>query len=290
MNLRLLTATGEDSPAGADGKFSVAELQAAILDGRAITAEVLRSAVAFRCAVSLGKKQDPTLERACRTLATWDGRFDIASRGAVLWREWLAALPGSPYAAPFDAAQPLDTPIGLVPLPRSRTAADPVIVALRTAIAQLERAGVDPFGTLGDAQWIDKRGRRFPVPGSGAAEGTTNPTQFSTWNSTLLPRMTRPELVNSATGLANGGYPSNYGTSFLMVVGFTDAGPAARALVTYSASSDPRSPQFTDQTEMYGRKEWRTVRFTAAEIAADPELRVQTICSAGCDAAPGRAR
>jgi hypothetical protein len=35
---------------------------------------------------------------------------------------------------------------------------------------------------------------------------------------------------------------------------------------------------------MYGRREWRTIQFTAADIAADPELRVQTVCSVPCDA------
>jgi acyl-homoserine-lactone acylase len=283
MNLRLLMATGEGSPAGGDGKFSVAELQAAILDDRAITAELLRADVVTRCTAAVRRRPDAKLERACATLAAWDGRYDVASRGALLWREWLAAHSGSVFAVAFDPARPLDTPRGLAPAPA--TGEDPVIAAMRAAIAQLETAGIDPFGALGDAQWVDRRGRRFPVPGSGVAEGSTNPTSFSTWNSTLLPRMARPEPVksiNSATGLAKGGYPSNYGTSFLMVVGFTDAGPTARALLTYSASSDPRSPQFTDQTEMYGRKEWRPVRFDAAEIEADPELRVQTICSAGC--------
>jgi acyl-homoserine-lactone acylase len=284
MNLRLLTQAGDASPAGADGKFSVAELQAAILDDRAITAELLRADVAARCAAAVKKRKEPALERACATLAAWDGRYDVGSRGAVLWREWLAAYPGSPYAVPFDAAHPLDTPRGLAPAPN--TGADPVIVALRAAIAQLERAGIDPSGALGDAQWFEKAGRRFAVPGSRAAEGSTNPTQFSTANSTLLPRMVAPEVINAATGLYKGGYPSNYGTSFLMVVGFTDTGLVAHALLTYSASSDPRSPAFTDQTEMYGRKAWRTIRFTAADIAADPELHVQTVCSAGC--APAR--
>lgn len=282
MNLRLLTATGDDAPAGADGKFSVAELQAAILDDRAMTAELLRTDVVARCKAAVRRRKEPALERACSTLAAWDGRYDLDRHGAVLWREWLSAYSGSPYAVPFDAAHPLETPRGLAPAPKKGD--DPAIVALRTAIAQLERAGVDPFGALGDAQWFDRRGRKFPVPGSRAAEGSTNPTQFSTNNSTLLPRMAAPEMVNAATGLARGGYPSNYGTSFLMVVGFTDAGPVARALLTYSASSDPRSTAFTDQTEMYARKEWRTIRFTAADIAADPELREQQVCSAGCDA------
>lgn len=282
MNLRLLTETRDHGPAGPGGKFSIAELQAAILDNRAMTAELLRGDVATRVCGAARKTRETALGRACMILQAWDGRYDLDRRGAVLWREWLSAYAGSPYALPYDPTRPLDTPRGLARAPR--TGDDPVISALRAAIAQLERAGVDPFGSLGSAQWFDKRGRKFPVPGSRAAEGSTNPTQFSTNNSTLLPRMAAPEMVNAATGLAKGGYPSNYGTSFLMVVGFTDAGPVARALLTYSASSDPRSTAFTDQTEMYARKEWRTIRFTAADIAADPELREQTVCSADGDA------
>jgi acyl-homoserine-lactone acylase len=213
-------------------------------------------------------------------LATWDGRYDVGSRGAVLWREWLAAYKGSPYAQPFDPARPVETPAGLAPAPKAGE--DPAIAALLAAIAQLERAGVDPSGTLGDAQWTDKRGRRIPVPGSGPEEGSTNPAFYSPWNTTLLPRTKRGELVTAATGLGRGGYAVNYGTSFLMVVGFTDAGPEARALLTYSASSDPRSPHFTDQTELYSREQWRPVRFRAADIAADPALRVQEVCAPGC--------
>jgi acyl-homoserine-lactone acylase len=269
MNLRLLTATGADAPAGADGKFTVDELATAILDDRALTAEVLRAEVVARC------KPIQALARACATLAAWDGRYDLASRGATLWREWLAAYPGSPYAVPFDPAHPVETPRGLAPAPRKGD--DPAITALRTAIAQLERAGLDPFGPLGDAQWIDKRGKKFPVPGSGFAEGATNPTLFSTWNTTRLPRSVRSEPINDATGLAAGGYPVNFGSSFMMVVGFTADGPVGRALVTYSASSDPRSPQYADQTVRYAKKDWRTIRFERRAIEADPELRVEVV-------------
>lgn len=283
MNLRLLQAVGEGWPAGADGKLSAAELEAAILDHRASTAELLRAEVAARCrdAVRTRKSGDAVaLGRACDTLAAWDGRYDVSSRGALLWREWLDAHRGSPYARPFDPARPLETPSGLAPPPR--TGEDPAIAALLEAIARLERAEVDPAGALGEAQWVDKRGRRIPVPGSGIEEGSTNPAFFSTWSSSRLPRTVRTGVVNAATGLAKGGYPVNYGTSFLMVVGFTDAGPAARALLTYSASSDPRSPLFTDQTELYSRKQWRPVLFRAADIEKDPALRVQEVCSPRC--------
>jgi acyl-homoserine-lactone acylase len=290
MNLRLLQATGDGWPAGADGKFTPAELEAAILDHRAMTAELLRPAVVARCRDAARRStarrrhsNDPAtakLARACDVLAQWDGRYDVGSRGALLWRELFAAQRGALYAQPFDPARPLDTPAGLSPAPK--TGDDPVIAALTSALTQLERAGVDPFGALGDAQWIDKRGRKIPVPGSGPDEGSTNPAFFSTWNTTRLPRTTRTDLVNAATGLARGGYPINYGTSFLMVIGFTDAGPTARALLTYSASSDPRSPHFIDQTELYSRKQWRPALFRDADIAADPSLRVQEVCSPRC--------
>ncbi|HWO24127.1 MAG TPA: acylase [Kofleriaceae bacterium] len=282
MNLRLLQSTGDGWPAGADGKLTPAELEAAILDHRAMTAELLRPAVVARCrdAARRRPKDAAKLARACDVLAQWDGRYDVESRGAVLWRELFAAQRDALYAQPFDPARPLDTPAGLAPAPK--TGDDPVIAALAGAIAQLERAGVDPFGALGAAQWVDKRGRKIPVPGSGIDEGSTNPAYFSTWNTTRLPRTTRGDLVHAATGLVRGGYLVNYGSTFLLVVGFTDAGPTARALLTYSASSDPRSPHFTDQTERYSRKEWRPALFRAADIAADPSLRVQELCSPRC--------
>ena len=59
---------------------------------------------------------------ACAVLGDWDGRYDLDSRGAVLWRELLAAVrrdvPGgldALWAEPFDPARPVETPAGLVP-------------------------------------------------------------------------------------------------------------------------------------------------------------------------------
>jgi acyl-homoserine-lactone acylase len=41
------------------------------------------------------------------------------------------------------------------------------------------------------------------------------------------------------------------------------------AVLTYSQSGDPESPHFTDQTELFARKQWRPILFRAADVAAD---------------------
>ena len=81
----------------------------------------------------------------------------------------------------------------------------------------------------------------------------------------------------SSTGLTEKGYPINYGTSFLMVLGFEEDGPKAKAIMTYSASSDPESSNFIDQTQLWSQKKLRPVLFTEADIKADSAYREQRI-------------
>jgi acyl-homoserine-lactone acylase len=47
--------------------------------------------------------------------------------------------------------------------------------------------------------------------------------------------------------------------------------------MTYSQSQDPDSPHFSDQSALYGEQHLRDVLFTEEEIAADPNLRIDTI-------------
>ena len=70
------------------------------------------------------------------------------------------------------------------------------------------------------------------------------------------------------------------GSSFILVVSYEDGGPRADAVLTYSQSTDTRSPHFADQTARYATPDpWRKVMFTTADIAADPALRVQEIAA-----------
>lgn len=52
----------------------------------------------------------------------------------------------------------------------------------------------------------------------------------------------------------------------------TPGGPHAWTLLTYGESEDVASPHHWDQTRRYAAKSWIVDRFTAAGIAADPDL------------------
>jgi acyl-homoserine-lactone acylase len=62
-----------------------------------------------------------------------------------------------------------------------------------------------------------------------------------------------------------------------MVVEFTDDGPVADAILTYSESDDPDSPHLNDQMALYSSKTWQPLPFTRAQIEADPALRTMTV-------------
>lgn len=294
MNLAILSDSSADGPAGPDGKFSAEELERAALANQSFMAGLLRDEVVERCVAHVAReaaekrrsKEAPAggadLAAACDALRAWDGRFDLDSRGAVLWRELLGAYQredyyeGRQFAEIFDPRQPLRTPSGLPPAPK--TGPDPVIEHLKTATERLREAGFDPVrATLGEVQFTEKAEKRIPVHGGGSVEGVVNYAGFDTDHSTLLPHMEGGTTINERTGLSSRGYPVNYGTSYLLVLAFTDDGPSARAIMTYSASSDPRSPHFADQTEMWSRKQLRPVLFTDAQIEADPQLEIQEL-------------
>jgi len=60
----------------------------------------------------------------------------------------------------------------------------------------------------------------------------------------------------------------NNGTSFLLTVELTDAGPHAWARLTYGETGDRTSPLFVEQTQRFSAKEWRQVAFDDRDIEA----------------------
>ncbi|HVV83280.1 MAG TPA: penicillin acylase family protein, partial [Kofleriaceae bacterium] len=109
------------------------------------------------------------------------------------------------------------------------------------------------------------------VPGGSELDGVTNVVSHDQFDATALPR-TPPSA-------GPGDYPVNYGTSFVLAAELTPAGAHAKALLTYGNSSDPASPYFRDQLELFAKGELRPVLRTDAEIAADPAYTLEELVS-----------
>ncbi len=292
MNAKLLMEEGPNSAAGADGKFTVTELENAILSNRSMTAELLREQVAQRCQGKPtatftrtvgGVPEDVTvdIQEACALITGWtSNRFDIDEVGAVVWREFAGIAPAGThtngaalYANDFSKDDPINTPNTLAPAPE--TGRDPALTYLAQAVDVLARANVPLNSKLGAVQYTTRvNGERIPIHGGGNNDGTANVVGYGTFKSTTenadFSASPGTRLYNSRTGLSDAGYVINTGSSFIMAMEFTPAGPKGRAVLTYSESSNPASPYFADQTRLFSRKEWRPILFTDAEVAAAP--------------------
>jgi acyl-homoserine-lactone acylase len=290
MNARLLNERRAEGASGSDFLFTLEELQAAILDNRSMSAELLLNEVVQRCppgATGTARSRTVDLTQACAVLSAWNssargGRYDLDSVGAVLWRELMGAYPGTAllnagplFATPFSPEQPLDTPHTLAPAPAQGS--DALLDRLAEAVLALEQAGVPVNAPLGQVQYALRGGQRVPVHGGIALDGTANVVSYRTLDSTLEPRTPRGTVVNPLTGLTSEGYVVNYGTSFLMAMRFTDTGLEGRAVLTYGQSGNPASPHANDQLPLFARKQWRNILFTEQDISRDPNLQTLTL-------------
>ncbi len=153
MNIALLQPDSAYGYAGDDGKFSIEEIQTALFANDSLTANLLLDELLTACQgasrrLIAGVTVD--VSESCKVLASWDRQYNLASRGAVLFREWLTRYdyaqtylaPGL-FATPFDAETPAHTPRGL---DDSELALDKLAEAQRL----LREAGIDdlPRGNL----------------------------------------------------------------------------------------------------------------------------------------------
>ncbi|MFH8348964.1 penicillin acylase family protein [Streptomyces sp. NPDC018045] len=202
-----------------------------------------------------GKAVD--VSEACRVIGAWDRTVRTDSKGALLfdrfWRRLSATVPPADlWRTPFDPADPVRTPRTL------NTAAPGFATALADAVAELRAARIPLAAPLGEHQFVVRNGKRIPV--SGGAHG------LGVWNMTA-----------GQWDPAGGGYTEvRHGSSYIQAVSFQGGGcPVdARTLLTYSQSSNPRSPHYSDQTELYSANRLLRSRFCERDVLASPELRV----------------
>lgn len=281
QNALMLRPKGPASVAGVDGRISAAEAEKGLLSTRALTSDQLRAPVVRACRAQRGKPvvvdgKAVDVTKSCDVLADWDGRFTVDSRGAVLWRQTLAAVeqthPGSTtnagalFSEVFDPARPVDTPSGVA------TDAAPVLQGLAKAALSMEAAGLPADVPLGQVQYAVKGGQRLPVPGTAGFLGATNVVEYLAQPGSSLEPPTPSGTPLQYGDLTDQGYPVNTGSSFMLVVNFTRNGPQAKGLLTMGQSLDPRSPHFTDQTKAFARLKLGKRAFAERDILADPHL------------------
>ncbi|WP_028080929.1 penicillin acylase family protein [Solimonas soli] len=233
--------------AGSDGragtKFSYDDLKQIVLGSRIYSGELARDSVTRDlCA------RAPS---ACAALKTWDGKANLDSKGMHVWLEFWKNVNGidNPWKVPFSIDDPVNTPNTL----------DTGKLAVGKALSDAQTA-IGDAGLAFDAAWGDVQ--------HSAVHGTPAPSVFGSEGS--IGAFT----VADSDGLTSSGYQVNYGNSYIQAVTWEGGKVHAEGFVTYSESTDPANPHFSDFTQRYTQKQWLRLPFSSDEIAADRQSSV----------------
>jgi acyl-homoserine-lactone acylase len=185
---------------------------------------------------------------ACNALAGWDRRDALESRGSALFAEFISGLEVVPttdlilapryWRKPFNPADPIRTPSGFVPTDETRR-------ALARAQLRLQSLGLPLDAPLGEVQGVTRNGRRLPISGSYFGYHLTRASE-------VKPGLGITEMRN--------------GDGYIHIVFLKPGSVSGRFLVTFSQSTNPESPHYSDMTEVYSRESLADVFFYPADI------------------------
>ena len=232
-----------DGSDGLPGKgFTLRQLQDAMFNNRQYAGELFATA---RRAV---RGQRPSARPS--TSACCDSRLGPAAttstrRGALLFRRFASrllvnpvssALPPaqSPFATPFDADDPVNTPNGLNTLLAERPAR-----RSPTRSPTCEGAGIPLDAPLRDFQYELRGGGADPDPRRPGHASASSTRSTSTWDPARATRTSR----TARASCRRSSFPRR-------------RCPRVRTILTYSQSTSPRSRWFADQTRLYAKKRW----------------------------------
>ena len=237
-----------------EGSISQAELMAMTLANENFAGQIIRDDLVNLCRAS----ERIDLAAACEVLAQWDLHDNLDSRGSHLMRQLLASANGGKYkrrlpasfkpAIPFDAADPVNTPRGL-----AQSSNEAVLEHLSAAVQELDDAAIPLYARLGEIQHVTRNGQRIPIHGGPEIAGVFNKVEAA-----FQGKLGYPEV-------------SSWSSSWIMATAFTEHGPRAKGILTYSLSSNPVSPHYSDQTELFSRKQWLDLPFYRRDVQAAAE-------------------
>lgn len=265
-----------DRLAGSDGLpgtgFTRQWLQDVLYSNRHYSADIMLDGVLQLCGsentlVTVGGVTT-NVAPACAVLKQWDRRNRLESVGAHVWTVLWGRLTGNPasglpsvsgvlYEVPFDANDPVNTPRTLnVANANVRTR---VMGDLALTVQFFATNGIPLDRPWGQVQFDQRNGQAIPIHGGSGTSGV--------WNA-----MTTGALV------PNVGYtPIFAGSSYIQAVTFGPSGPDARAIVTYSQSSDPANPHYADMTRLFSQYGWVKLPYAEGEMRQDPGFTEVTV-------------
>jgi len=265
-----------NNSAGSDGLFTPAEVEQSLFSNRSYLSENIGDDLLADCQAKGSElvvltNQSVDVSAGCAALALWDGTMNKDSVAAHLFREFAFQFYKNPqWATPFDAADPLNTPSGLLNN-------DATLQQFAQAIVNVEAAGIALDAKLGDVQFVERSlpdgsasGVKIPWAGAHNVEGGFNVFNSRPGDNGTLLRRHVYQPLNSDTILSAEakGYHIGYGSSWMTVVNFTDQGPVARGLLSYSQSRVYGTEHSLDQTLLYSAQpQLRPLRFTEQDIA-----------------------
>jgi acyl-homoserine-lactone acylase len=267
-----------ETEAGSDETFTSEEVEELLLNNRSYLAEDILPSLLQACTEQGDTPvnvdgTDVDISAACDALGAWDSTMNTSSVGAHVFREFAFQFNQNPqWEVPFSIESPVTTPTGLVQN-------DTTMQQLAKAVQVIEQAGVEFDATLGDVQFVERSlpngtasGEKLPWGGAHNIEGGFNVfDSIRGRDETLLPRHRyEPVSNNTIMSAEAGGYHINYGTSWAMVISFTEEGPQGRGILTYSQSRQFDSEHFLDQTRLYSdQPTLRDIYFTDEDIEAN---------------------
>jgi acyl-homoserine-lactone acylase len=244
--------------AGTDGlgppKFTISTLQKMWESDQSLEAQLVLGSLVDDCRstpeVKATNGTTVDLGPACAALAEYstydDG--DLNAKGGWLFSEWAVFAPSSSFwSDAFNPALPLSTPSQL-------NSSNPAILkALADAVLSLRSHKIELDASYGQVQYAERHGLKIPIPGCDT--GCFN-------------------AIYASDGLGGPLYDAPYGevydgSSLVMTTELTPGGPKSQGIVTYSQATNPRSPWYSNMTELYSKAKWVPLRFTKAELARD---------------------
>jgi acyl-homoserine-lactone acylase len=215
---------------------------------------------------------DATAMQAAEVLASWDQQANPDSTGALLFSFWVGALPTTDpdtlsdlFAIPWDPADPLHTPAGLLDRAGAARALVTAAVVMKSRFGRLDV----PFGEAARLQRgaLDLPANGFP----GDPCGVFRALYFGSGFDSDFDRLLSDQRVAAVAG-----------DSYIAAVEFADP-VRARVLTTYGNASQPGSPHVGDHLALAAKGELRPAWRRREEIAANLEAR--EVVAAGAPAA-----